>query len=179
MIVPVLVLAVYLTGIKNHRPFYVNVIISGSILSVMFLIFITTGLYNGWQLKDDFGSIIQRIEKWRRPRSPRVDISDVTPNPLDIDEGLTGMITSVLSWIVIGVFGALLFWIIGAIVWVPVVIATGLLYWIVYNCFRMIFQKSSQCKGNMALSIRTSVLYTGFYILWATLILLGVDFLRR
>jgi hypothetical protein len=177
LIVPALVLVVYITGVKDHRPFYVNAIISGSILSALFLVFITFGLYKGWQLKDDFDSISVRINKWRKPKSSEADVTDVPVDVLD-EGGIGGVLISILMWILIGMFGAIVIWLIGAIVWIPVVIATGMLYWVVYNCYSMIFQKSAQCKGNLMESLRIAILYTGYYTIWASLILFGIDYLR-
>ena len=177
-IVPVLILIVYATGVKDHRPFYVNAIISGSILSVLFLIFIVVGIYNGWQLKDDFESISERINRWRKPKSAALDFTDL-PSDLSGEGGLVGLIILILLWIVMGLFGALIIWMIGAVIWVPIVIATALLYWVVYNCYSMIFRKSKHCKGNLAESIRIAILYTGLYAIWTALIVFGIDYLRR
>jgi len=49
------VLSIWLFGLGQHRTIFENSLLSTTILSVAFFLFLTMGLYKGVKLKDDQG----------------------------------------------------------------------------------------------------------------------------
>jgi hypothetical protein len=85
--VPTLTLIIYLTGINEHRTLYLNSLPSTTIISFVFLTFITTGLYNGWKLKDGLGNFSDKFHLWKKPSSSTMNVAQF--EPMVFDEGRT------------------------------------------------------------------------------------------
>ncbi|MFC0775476.1 hypothetical protein [Terrimonas alba] len=106
IIIPTLILIVYVTGIKEHRSLYLNSLISTTVLSIVLISFLTTGLYNGWKLKDTLGKFNLKYRPPGQADLPDlggVDLADVG------DDGIAGILAAILLWIVIALFGSLYF----------------------------------------------------------------------
>src|SRR4051794_38585081 len=98
VVIPVVTLLVYLTGLKSHRSLYLNAIASSCILSSALIIFLTAGLYNGWKMKDKLGSIIHRIKEWnltKRPFGLALEFGHI-PHSLEPE----GCLAMILVWLV-------------------------------------------------------------------------------
>jgi hypothetical protein len=54
-------------------------LLSTTIISIVFLAFITTGLYNGWKLKDTLGNMLDKISFWKKPSDPTMDVTHLEP----------------------------------------------------------------------------------------------------
>ena len=178
IVVPTLTLIIYLTGINNHRTLYLNSLISTTILSIVFLTFITVGLYNGWKLKDSFGNFLDKFKLWKKPSSTTMDTSDFDPSFIE-EAGAEGCLISILIWIVLALFGSFIFWWLGAIIWVTILLVAGMLYWIIFRAFRLIFRNSPKCKFNLVKSFFTALLFTFLYNCWIYAIILGTHYLNR
>jgi len=178
IIVPTLSLIIYLTGVGRHRTLYLNSLISTTILSIVFLIFITVGLYNGWKLSDRYGNFLDKLKLWKKPESSGLDLSHFDFNHVEA-ESCIGTIGSILLWITIAVFGALIFWAIGAIVWATILLTAGLLYWIIFRAYRLIFRNSKRCKGYLLKSVGTALLYTLLYNCWIYAIIILTHYLQE
>jgi hypothetical protein len=140
IVIPTLVLIVFLTGINEHRSLYLNSILSTSILSVVFFLFIFIGLFNGWILKDNVGNILDKFDKLKSPGLGNMDTLAAVDFGGDIGEDFgLGCILSFVAWIVIGLFGAVILWFFGAIFWAIILTIAALLYWIIFRAFRLIF----------------------------------------
>jgi hypothetical protein len=94
------VVGVYFWGLGHHYTFFENSIISTTILSVAFFLFITIGLYRGVKLKDNLGRITagqlsgqdaMELASETRYRSDGFD--------LDVGEGIGGIIIGIILWI--------------------------------------------------------------------------------
>ncbi|NJM80437.1 MAG: hypothetical protein HC854_13990 [Flavobacterium sp.] len=57
LVIPVTILSVWFYGIGKHKTVIENSLLSTSILSIAFFLFITIGLYKGIKLKDTIGKI--------------------------------------------------------------------------------------------------------------------------
>jgi hypothetical protein len=172
-IVATLTLLVYLTGLESHRSLYLNSLVTTSILSVIFLCFITIGLYKGWKLKDTIGSFKKYLPEF--PSNASIDVPSAEMP--DIGEGIEGCVLSFLLWIVIAFFGAIILWFIGAFFWGIILVLAALLYWIFFRALRLIFRNAAKCKGNLIKSLQVSIIYTCLYISWIYAIILGGHYL--
>lgn len=127
VIIPTITLIVYVTGIIDHRSLFINSITSAIILSSIFFIFITTGLYLGWKLKDTLGNIWKHVYKIKFPKGiPSLEGAEF----IEAGEGIEGCLLSLVLWIVIGVLGAIIFWIAGAFFWGTLLGLAAMAYWI-------------------------------------------------
>ena len=181
IVVPTLTLIVYLTGINQHRTLYLNSILSTTILSIVLFLFIFIGLYNGWKLKDNLGKIINNINKLKKPKVEALDglsSLDIVGNIGDDETGI-GCIFSIISWLIIGIFGAVILWFFGAVFWAIILTIAALLYWIIFRAYRLIFRNSYKCKGNFLKSIGISILFTILYNCWIYAIIFGAHFLIK
>jgi hypothetical protein len=176
--VPTLTLIIYLTGINEHRTLYLNSLLSTTIISAVFLAFITTGLFNGWKLKDGLGNFLDKFYLWKKPSTTTMDTSHYDPSIIE-EGGFEGCIISLVIWIILGLFGSFIFWWLGAFIWVTVLLVAGLLYWIIFRAFRLIFRNSAKCKGDLVKSFGTALLFTFLYNCWIYAIILGTHFLNR
>ena len=180
IVVPTLTLIVYLTGIAQHRTLYLNSILSTSILSVVFFLFISIGLFKGWKLKDNLGNILNNFERLRNPGLGNMDTISGVDLGGDIGEdGGLGCLFSLILWIVVGLFGAIILWFFGAIFWAIILTIAALLYWIIFRAFRLIFRNAFACKGNIIKSIGISILFTFLYNCWIYAIIFGAHFLIK
>ena len=178
IVLPTLVLIIYLTGIHEHRTLYLNSLLSTTIVSLVFLGFITTGLYNGWKLKDGLGNLLHKFHLWKKPPSTTMDVSDMDVQVFN-EGGLEGMVVALLIWIFVGLFGSFIFWWLGAFVWITILVVAGILYWIIFRAFRLIFRNSPKCKGKMHKSAATAILYTFLYNCWIYAIIFSTHFHNR
>ena len=178
IVVPTLTLIVYLNGVNQHRTLYLNSLLSTSILSVVFFIFIFIGLFKGWKLKDNLGNIIDNFNKLKKPKIEGLDgLSSIDiVGDMGDDAGI-GCLFSIISWLIIGIFGAVILWFFGAVFWAIILTIAALLYWIIFRAFRLIFRNGYICKGNALKSIGLSVLFTFLYNCWIYAIIFGAHFL--
>jgi len=162
VIIPTLVLIVYLTGLKSHRSLYLNSLITITVLAIIFICFLTVGLYNGWKLKDNLGNFRKYFSKYPEPSSVQIDADA----PEIFGDDIGGCLLSLVLWILIALLGSLIFWLIGAFFWGTILVLGGLLYWIIFRAIRLIFRNSATAKGNFIRSIRIALIYTFIYISW-------------
>lgn len=97
-VIILVILSVWLSGTNSHRTLFQNSIVSTSILAGAFFIFISSGLYFGWKLKDNVGHILhkERIKKFV-DKTPKIDGLDFDVSDLGDAEGCGGVIVSVIN----------------------------------------------------------------------------------
>jgi hypothetical protein len=86
------VLGVYFWGLGHHNTFFENSVISTTILSIAFFVFITTGLYRGVKLKHEAS---QREAGFVSPIDALSDPSHGSSGSgfdLDVGEGIGGIL---------------------------------------------------------------------------------------
>ena len=174
LIVTVLtILSVWFYGIGKHQTVIENSLISTSILSIAFFLFISISLYNGTKLKDNIGKITDKFD------TKKIEyLKEITPNNVDgfeVAEGIGGIIISIILWIIATIVISYLFFFLGAIVWLSVLIFLAMLYWIFFRALRLIFKKSAECSGNVEKSIFYGISYTILYNFW----IYGIIFLTE
>lgn len=156
------ILSVYFWGLGRHNTFFENSIISTSILSFAFFSFITFGLYRGMKLKDNVGLIVDKLKP--------VDTSNVSPNlasePVDVGDGIGGIVLSILLWIVMAIVVSIALWIFANVLAVVVLTFIAMLYWVFFRALRLVFKNSNKSKGNLMESIKLGLAYTTLYNFW-------------
>jgi hypothetical protein len=156
---------IWVLGLGTHRTLFVNSILSVSILSAGFLVFIIYGLYQGVKLKDSVGKITDKFRfkglrdfwKMSARKGSGFDSAAV---------GCTGEFGEVILWLLVAVVAVLLIWLLGNVLWFLILVFIAMLYWIFFRALRLIFKKSYLCKGNMLRSGLYGLYYTILYNFW-------------
>ena len=166
-------IAVYFTGVSDHRSLYANAIITTTILTAIFFFFITLGLYKGWKLKETVGKV---KEFFKLKFSSRLQ-NDNTSHSFDIlstmefgDDG-EGCLVSIIYWILAGIIGAVLLVIFGEFFFGIITFLGAVIYWLVYRSFRLIFKNSPKCIGNLYKSVTVAAKFTILYFAWIYIII--------
>lgn len=175
VVIPTLSLIVYLTGLEQHRSLYLNSLLSTTILSIVLIVFLATGLYKGWKLKDTIGELKPKNNLDNVP-----DIGELGEFHLpDVGEGIAGIILAILLWIVIAILATVVLYFVTTAVWLTILTLGSMLYWVVFRAFRLVFKQGAWCKGDMMRSVATAIAYTFLYNCWIYAIIFGVHFLRN
>jgi len=115
VVAPTLILIVYVTGLKEHRSFYLNSLISTPILSIALIGFLTVGLYNGWKVKDTVGRFTLKYKPAKLP-----DLSGLDSGPDGGDHGIGGIIIAIFLWLVVAIFGTLPLYYVVGFIWLTI-----------------------------------------------------------
>jgi hypothetical protein len=175
------IISVYFWGLGTHRTFFENSIISTTILSIAFFLFITVGLFLGVKLKHTK----ELIDK-QKPTSgsvfssaPDFTASGSSDIDLDVGDGCEGVIAGILYWILLAVIVAFTLWFFSEVF--PVIIGTfvAMLYWIFFRALRLVFKNSNKSKGNLLESIKYGLMYTLLYDFWIYGIVLLTEYIKR
>jgi hypothetical protein len=170
------ILCVYFWGLGRHNAFFENSLISTTILSIAFFLFITIGLFNGIKLKDNLGQIIDRFKT--------VDTSSISSNltssePIEIGDGIGGFILSILLWILMAIVFSIALWIFSNVLIIVVLTFIAMLYWIFFRALRLVFKNSNKSKGDLIESIKWGLTYTTLYNFWIYGIFMLTIYLKR
>lgn len=167
---------VYLWGLGRHHTFFENSIISTTILSIAFFLFVTIGLYNGVKLKDNLGSI---VDKFKTTETPDVTPGLASEGPVDIGEGIAGVILSIVLWIVMAIVFSIALWIFSNILVVAILTFIAMLYWVFFRALRLVFKNSNKSKGNLSESLKWGFTYTLLYNFWIYGIFILTHYLKQ
>jgi hypothetical protein len=168
------VLSIWLFGLGKHRTLFENSILSTSILSLVFFLFLVIGLYKGIRIKDDVGKITDKIKIEEIPDlAGDIPLSDFP----DVAEGFAGLLLGFLAWILFTILLILLIWLFGALLWPMILVFAAMLYWIFFRALRLVFKNSNKCKGNLVTSILYGLGYTILYNFWIYGIILASHYL--
>ena len=161
------ILSVWFYGIGKHKTVIENSLISTSILSIAFFLFITISLYNGTKLKDSLGKLTDKFDSKKLNFLKEINADGGFGHSVpEMGEGIGGIIMSVILWILATIIISYLFFALGAIIWLSILVFLGMLYWIFFRALRLIFKKSSECSGNIERSIFYGFTYTILYNFW-------------
>jgi uncharacterized protein YacL len=128
-------------------------------------------LYKGVKIKDNLGKITDRFE------SKKLDfLKDLAPEANDfsvpdVDEGIFGVIISLILWFIMAIIISYLFWAFGVIMWISILTFIAMLYWIFFRALRLVFKKSSICKASYSKSISYGFGFTILYNFWIYIII--------
>lgn len=170
------VLSIWLFGLGQHRTIFENSILSTTVLSIAFYLFLTIGLYNGIKLKDDIGKLTDKINLSNLP-----DFSHTGEGAdfLDVGDGIGGIIISTVLWILITFLIGLFVWLFGAVLWSGIIVFIAMLYWIFFRALRLVFKNSNKCKGNLTISLVYGFFYTILYNFWIYGVIFGIKYLIK
>ncbi len=168
LVIAITIFSVWFYGIGKHKTVIENSLISTSIISIAFFLFISISLFNGTKLKDNVGKITDKIN------SKKLDfLKDLTPTDYngleigaDIAEDIGGIVISIILWIIVTIVLSFLFYALGTIIWFSILVFLGMLYWIFFRALRLIFKKSAKCSGNFELSLFYGFAYSILYNFW-------------
>lgn len=165
-------ISVWVYGLGEHRTIIENSLITTSILSISFFLFISIGLYNGVKLQDTLGKITDNfdVRKLETLKGLSKDSTSSSELPI-IGDDIGGVIIGIILWIVVAFIVGFLFYVFGAVVWITILIFTAMLYWVFFRALRLVFKKANQCKGKIVQSIGYGLGYTLLYNFWIYLII--------
>jgi hypothetical protein len=165
------ILAIWLFGLGQQRTLFENSILSTTILSVAFFLFITIGLYKGIRLKDNVGKITDKIAFPKQFSFP-----DTSAISFD-GEGIAGIILAIVFWIIAAFLIALFLWLFGTFLWFAILGFIAMLYWIFFRALRLVFKNSYKCKGKLPISAAYGLAYTVLYNFWIYLVIVLTHYL--
>lgn len=167
IIISLTVISVWIFGIDNHASLFKNSLLSTTILSLAFFLFISIGLYRGAKIKDNLGKITDRFDEKKLDFLKEIFIDSDSSGPdSDWGEGIIGIIISLILWFIIAVIISYLCWLFGAIIWFSILTFIAMLYWIFFRAMRLVFKKSSICRGNLVNSVLYGFSFTILYNFW-------------
>ena len=162
LVILVVITTIYITGKAYERTVVVNSYISLSVIGFMLMLFITYGLYKGFKLIDDFPKIKDiSIKSLTNDTASNISNS----SNIDLGEGITGLIYSILIWVVVTIVFTVLSRESAADAAAPFWFVT-LLYWVFFRALKMVFSKQYKTKGRFILSIGYASAYTLLYLGW-------------
>lgn len=170
------IFSIWFWGLGEHRTLYENSILSTSVLSIAFFLFLTIGLYKGIKLKDDLGKITDKITIDNVPDLSGMELSG---DMLDGGEGIAGIIMGIIAWLLFSIFLMLFIWLFSAIVWTMILAFAAMLYWIFFRALRLVFKNSNKCKGKLMSSMLYGLGYTILYNFWIYGIMLTTHYLIK
>lgn len=153
---------IWVLGLGSHRTLFVNSLLSVSILSTAFLVFIVYGLYQGIKLKDNIGKITDKF-RFKGLRDFRKMNSGLRDSPA---ARCTGDFEELALWLLVAVVAIILIWLLGNVLWFLILVFIAMLYWIFFRALRFIFKKSYRCKGNFGKSFLYGLYHTILYNFW-------------
>ncbi len=170
------IISVWLFGMEQHRSIYKNSLLSTSMLSMAFFLFLTIGLYRGIKLRDNIGKLTDRVKPARFP-----DLADASTSFefMAGADSIEGLLVSIVLWIVAIILIALLFWLFGTFIWTGIILFMAMLYWIFFRALRLVFKNSNKCRGNLLKSMAYGLGYTVLYNCWIYAVILTVHYTVR
>jgi hypothetical protein len=170
------IVSIWLFGLGKHRSIFSNSLLSTTILSTGFFLFLAIGLYKGIKLKDNLG----RITHKGKSQEP-VDLSNLhnTSSLLEVGDSIGGFVISIILWLLVTVLIGFFIWFFGVVFWTAITVFVAMLYWIFFRAVRLVFKNSYKCKGKFILSVSYGLLYTLLYNFWIYGIILGVHYLVK
>jgi hypothetical protein len=170
------ILGVYFWGLGQHNTFFENSVISTTILSIAFFVFITVGLYKGVKLKHEAS------QTGVVPATDALELAHYTPDSgfdFDVGEGLGGILLALVLWILWAIVVAVALWIFSNVVLLVVATFAAMLYWIFFRAMRLVFKNSNKSKGDIIASMGYGLMYTVLYNFWIYGIFLLTAYLKR
>ncbi|MGE6355640.1 hypothetical protein ACQKCJ_17355 [Flavobacterium sp. NPDC079362] len=166
IVISLTILTVWLFGLGDHSSFFENSLLSTTILSTAFFLFISIGLFKGIKIKDNLGQITDRFDALKI-EFIREAVADRSIDDLpDGGEGIFGIIISLILWFIMAIVISYLCWAFGAILWFSILTFIAMLYWIFFRALRLVFKKSGKCKGNYLNSTLYGFSFTILYNFW-------------
>ena len=164
IVIPLTIVSVWFYGMGQHKTVIENSLISTSILSLIFFLFITINLYKGAKLKDTLGKFTSHLttKKTAFLKDINLDAGIIESDSI-AGEGIGGLILNIILWLIATIVLSYLFFILGTFIWFSIVLFIAMLYWLFFRAIRLIFKKSPECSGNVEKSVFYGIIYTLIY----------------
>lgn len=177
VIIILVIVSVWLSGKDAHRSLFQNSILSTSILAGALCLFISFGLYYGFKLKDNVGSILnkERLKKYS-DKAPEIGSFDFDP-PV-VGDGIGGAILSIVVWFLFSILLIFLSYFLGLFFWSAILFLAAMLYWIFFRALRHVFKNSRNCKGDILKSFGLGFIYSFLYISWIYGIIFLINYIN-
>ncbi len=146
-----------------HRSVFYNSMLSTTILSMAFFLFISIGLFKGIKLKDDLGKLTDKIQP---SKFPDLTNSSFGGEFIHAGEGIGGILLSIVLWLLVSILLTGFIWLFGLVMWTLILVVMAMLYWVFFRALRLVFKSSNQCRGNFAKSVYLGLSYTLLYNSW-------------
>jgi hypothetical protein len=167
-------MGVWLFGLGQHNSVYTNALLSTSILSTAFFIFLTTGLYIGIRWKDNMSTLREKLSNRSFPNLGNLTSGDAW---VDAGDGIGGLIVGIVLWLVAGVLIWLFLWLFGVVLWTAVIAFVAMLYWVFFRAMLMVFKHVPHCKNRLLPSAGYGLIYTILYMGWVYFVIIGIHLL--
>lgn len=176
LVIGITILTVYLTGENYNRTVTSNLYVSLTIIGTTLFLFMTYGLYEGIGLRDNF-------PKFRNFKTGEIikssgEFPDWDMPSIETDYGISGLLISVLLWIVMTLLFFILLIVLEAVFWISIFIILAMLYWIFFRALKVVFSKYRATKGNIAIAALYALSYTILYLGWIFVIVYLSEILR-
>lgn len=174
----VVIVLVWLTGMNIHRTLIANSFYSLSIITFLFFAFVTTGLFKGIGLKDNY----ERKKTKTELVEPSGIMGDIPDSPVSVDdfasEGIGGILLGILFWIGVTLLLVMFTFLFETIILSGIIFLTGMLYWVFYRATRLVFRYSRLTRNNLSLSLWIGLKYSFLYSGWMYLVIAGMAMVK-
>ena len=176
IVIPLTIVSVWFYGMGQHKTVIENSLISTSILSLIFFLFITINLYKGAKLKDTLGKFTPHLSTKKTAFLKDINLdAGIIESGSIAEEGFGGLILNIILWLIVTLVLSYLFFILGTFIWFSIVLFIAMLYWIFFRALRLIFKKSPECSGNVEKSVFYGIKYTSLYVSWIYVVIVLVS----
>ena len=134
LVMTLTIIGIWLWGLGKERTIIENSLLSTTILSIAFFLFITIGLYRGFKLKDNVGEITDQIDLKKLDGLQGIVANTDIEMP-DVGDGIGSVILGIFLWIVITIILGFLLWLFGVMLWMTTLVFIAMLYWIFFQGF--------------------------------------------
>ncbi|WP_046759009.1 hypothetical protein [Kordia jejudonensis] len=162
IVIIVTAITVYFFGSNYNRSITANFYISLGIIAVVLFLFLTYGLYKGIEIEDNFPKL--KGFELKKKLSNNFTATDILS--LEMDEGIGGMIMSVILWIVVSIVFIFLLIVLETVLWFSAALILSMLYWVFFRAVRLVFAKGAETERHLQRSIMYAFGYTLLYIGW-------------
>jgi hypothetical protein len=179
IVIIVICISVYFTGVHAHRTISQNYFISLSIISFWVFAFLSFCLFKGF-------SIVNNFYKFKDFKTgdfiPYPKVSTVNSIgefiDLDIDDGCFGAIVTYVLWFLVSVFVVVMLVFLDFAIWFSLFIILIALYWVFLRAIRIVLRKSRVTQGDIVKSLTYGFLYTLLYTGWLYGVVIVADYFR-
>ena len=144
IVMVITILGVYFWGLGTHRTLYENSIISTTILSIAFFLFLAISLYRGVKLKDNLGVVNENYRKLNLKFEMPFDIPGTA-----VEAGAEGCGEAIISfflWVLVAIAVVILLWVFGNVLIIAVMAFIAMLYWIFFRALRWYSRIQTKAK---------------------------------
>jgi uncharacterized membrane protein len=128
--------------------------------------FLFIGLYKGFKLKENVGTIITK---------PKFE--DIGSN-FTLADTPSSQIEAILYLIILIPVIIALILNVAIFFWTAILVFIAILYWVFYRAIKFSFKQSPKCKGNILKSLLYSTIFTLTYSIWFYAIILGIHYFK-